>query len=284
MVAEARTLLSTEFTEQLQEIYGIQPDGIIIELDKLTHLDDEQKAIAAMLRDRVKHLASTMSGEKKPLVAAIDRMIREQAFTLLNRFAALRMCEKRLLIKESIGSGIQSKGFKVYLQIAGSGLGDTYARYKTYLLCLFDEIAIDLRVIFYRYSSLGLLFPREDALLSLLELLNDPEIQPLWAEDETIGWIYQYFNSQEERKQMRDASAAPRNSRELAVRNQFFTPRYVVEFLTDNTLGRIWYEMAQGETALKEECCYLVRRPNEIFLSKGETALEEEQAGEDLSQ
>ena len=48
---------------------------------------------------------------------------------------------------------------------------------------------------------------------------------------------------------MREESAAPRNSRELAVRNQFFTPRYVVEFLTDNTLGRIWYEMTKGQTS-----------------------------------
>jgi hypothetical protein len=53
----------------------------------------------------------------------------------------------------------------------------------------------------------------------------------VWGEDEAIGWVYQYFNSQEERRAMREASQAPRNSRELAVRNQFFTPRYVVEFL-----------------------------------------------------
>ncbi len=65
---------------------------------------------------------------------------------------------------------------------------------------------------------------------------------------------------------MREESAAPRNSRELAVRNQFFTPRYVVEFLTDNTLGRIWYEMRRGNTKLAEECRYLVRRPTEVFL------------------
>lgn len=284
IVAGARTLLSKEFTGQLQEIYGIQPDGTLIKMEKLTHLNDEEQAIATMLRDRVNHLANNMAAEKKPLVAAIDRMIREQAFTLLNRFAALRMCEERKLIQESIGSGIQSKGFKVYLQIAGSGLGDTYARYKTYLLCLFDEIAIDLGVIFDRYSPLGLLFPREDALLALLELLDDEDLQHLWAEDETIGWIYQYFNSQEERKQMRDASAAPRNSRELAVRNQFFTPRYVVEFLTDNTLGRIWYEMTQGETTLKDKSHYFVRRPNEIFLSEGEDTPEEEQSTEDLTQ
>ena len=50
-------------------------------------------------------------------------------------------------------------------------------------------------------------------LLELLELINDQEIAPLWAEDETIGWIYQYFNSKEERKQMRDESATPRKLR-----------------------------------------------------------------------
>ena len=77
---------------------------------------------------------------------------------------------------------------------------------------------------------------------------------------------------------------APRNSRELAVRNQFFTPRYVVEFLTDNTLGRLWYEMTQGQTVLTDQCRYLVRRPNEIFLQSGEEAPTQEEAQEELSQ
>ena len=49
--------------------------------------------------------------------------------------------------------------------------------------------------------------------------------------------------------------------------NQFFTPRDVVQFLTDNTLGRIWYEMRQGNTRLEEQCEYLVRRPDEVFLA-----------------
>jgi hypothetical protein len=56
----------------------------------------------------------------------------------------------------------------------------------------------------------------------------------------------------------------------LAVRNQFFTPRYVVEFLTDNTLGRIWYEMTKGETVLLERCRYLVRRHKTKFLGPEE--------------
>jgi hypothetical protein len=64
---------------------------------------------------------------------------------------------------------------------------------------------------------------------------------------------------------MREESQAPRNSRELAVRNQFFTPRYVVQFLTDNTLGRIWYEMRGTKTVLAEKCEYMVRKPGEEF-------------------
>jgi hypothetical protein len=64
---------------------------------------------------------------------------------------------------------------------------------------------------------------------------------------------------------MREESQAPRNSRELAVRNQFFTPRYVVQFLTDNTLGRIWYEMRETKTVLADQCEYMVRKPDESF-------------------
>ena len=84
---------------------------------------------------------------------------------------------------------------------------------------------------------------------------------------------------------MRQESQAPRNSRELAVRNQFFTPRYVVEFLTDNTLGRIWHEMRKGDTGLVGECEYLVRRPSEVFLSESQdTPVKDGDGDVDLTQ
>jgi len=60
---------------------------------------------------------------------------------------------------------------------------------------------------------------------------------------------------------MRDESQAPRNSRELAVRNQFFTPRYVVQFLVDNTLGRTWAEMVSKSTVI-HRCDYFVDLPD----------------------
>ncbi len=277
-VTEARTLLADEFTRQLQATYGMNPNtGEVADIDTLTGLTPHQQETAQLLRDTLSHyLANAEKGkEKAQRTAALGRIVREQAFTILNRLAALRMSEARGFLIESIAKGYESKGFQLFHRLAGTSLGETGAAYQHYVYSLFDEFSLDLAVLFDRFSVQGRLFPSHTKLLELLGLINHDEINLLWIEDETVGWIYQYFNSIEERRQMRAESQAPRNSRELAVRNQFFTPRYVVEFLTDNTLGRIWYEMTQGNTGLKTSCKYLVRRPNELFLAEHDTAPEQ---------
>ena len=268
-VADSRAVLTDEFTRQMQNDYGLDPrNGTIAGLDELRNLDDTKRETARILRETVEHYASlTPNAETADL---LNRIVREQAFTVLNRLAALRMAEARGFLIESLANGFSSKGFQLYSRVAGTGLGDTGDVYRTYLFSLFDEFSLDLKVLFDRFSPFGRLFPREKALLDLLALINHHEIESLWAEDETVGWIYQYFNSKDERKKMRDESAAPRNSRELAVRNQFFTPRYVVEFLTDNTLGRTWYEMTNGETSLVEKCRYLVKTKDEAEMPDAE--------------
>ncbi|MCC6076082.1 BREX-1 system adenine-specific DNA-methyltransferase PglX [Pseudomonas sp. GCM10022188] len=265
LVSDCRRLLSDEFSIQLQQTYGIDPNsGEVASLERVTHLSDRDRQTAQLLRDTLAHYLAVDEDDKAHRIAAIDRIIREQAFTVLNRLAALLMMEARgLLVAAVVSQGQQSQAFELYKMVAGSALGETGEAYRTFLFSLFDEFAIDLPALFDRHAAQGRLFPREPALLAVLEALNHHEIQPLWAEDETIGWIYQYFNSKEERKAMRDASQAPRNSRELAVRNQFFTPRYVVEFLVDNTLGRLWFNATGGQTELRERCQYLLAKPDE---------------------
>ena len=261
-VNTARLALEEEFTRQLQNDYGIDPkSGSITELANLRHINDTQRESARILRDTLAHYCSSGDMDTRQ---GLDRIVREQAFTVLNRLAALRMAEARGLLVESVANGFQAKGFQLYARLAGTGLGETGDTYQTYLFSVFDELSQDLPELFDRYSPQGRLFPREAALLQVLNLINDDDIAPLWSEDETIGWIYQYFNSKEERKAMRDASHAPRNSRELAVRNQFFTPRYVVEFLVDNTLGRMWFNATGKQTSLRERCQYLLVKPDEV--------------------
>lgn len=264
LVNSCRGLLSDEFSIQLQQTYGLDPKtGEVTPMARLTHLDDRQRHTAEVLRQTLAHYLGADVDDTDHRIAVLDRMVREQAFTVLNRLAALLMMEARGQLIESVSKGYQSRGYQLYSKIAGTALGETGQAYQVYLFSVFDELAQELPALFDRYAANGLLFPRETALRALLDDLNHFEIEPLWAADETIGWIYQYFNSKEERKAMRDASQAPRNSRELAVRNQFFTPRYVVEFLVDNTLGRLWFNATGGQTDLRDRCQYLLVKPDE---------------------
>jgi hypothetical protein len=259
-VNDVRHVLEEEFTRQLQNDYGMDPvSGTVTELSDLRHISDAQREAGRILRATLLHYRA--SGEMDS-TEGLERIVREQAFTVLNRLAALRLAESRGLLVESVGNGFQAKGFQLYARIVGTGLGETGDAYRVYLFSVFDELAHDLPALFDRYSPQGRLFPREAALLQVIALMNDGEIASLWSEDETIGWIYQYFNSREERKAMRDASEVPRNSRELAVRNQFFTPRYVVEFLVDNTLGRLWFNCTGAATVLRNRCQYLIVAPD----------------------
>ena len=156
--------------------------------------------------------------------------------------------------------------------------------YRHFLGWLGALLSEEIGVLFSPTDPANRLFPPQRVLDDVLALLNSDDLKDIWAEDETIGWVYQYFTPKELRDQVRKESAAPRNSYELAFRNQFFTPRYVVEFLTDNTLGRIWYEMRKGDTKLKDQCRYMVRRPSEVFLADGQTPPEPTPNQEELSQ
>jgi hypothetical protein len=223
MVATCRRLLTEDVTDQLRGRFGMHPDGTILSIDRLDLAEDE-KLGAEALRELLEHFAAGEAGRAEGRRRrAYDRLVLEVCFTVLNRLAALRLCEERDLVVECVRQGQASAGFQMFERVSGGALGTRYQTYRVFLECLFDELALDLGLLFDRSTPQSAVFPGERCLTDVLAELNKSELAHLWAEDETIGWIYQYFNPPEERKAMRDASPAPRNSRELAVRNQFFT-------------------------------------------------------------
>jgi hypothetical protein len=277
---DARRLLEEEFRSQLLQTYDIDVDRVRWAEEPGAHLQAEQRLIRDKLVAWIEHKEAQINDRKEALLLAL----REMAFTALNRFVALKLMEARELVRPCVSGGLESAGFLEFTAVAQGLLADQESSYRLYLETIFEDVSRELRALFDPRDPASLLWPKRAALLELLDILNRPELAELWIEDETLGWVYQYFNGDDERKKMRKESAAPRNSRELAVRNQFFTPRYVVEFLADNTLGRIWYEMRQSNTGLKERCRYLVRRPNEVWLQPGEEAPAQADADEALSQ
>jgi hypothetical protein len=253
----ARTLLEHELGEQLESVYDIRLDGTIPP-EPGSHLDETQRVAREKLVAAVEHFAALgrTRGE------SVGDYLREAAFTTLNRFVALKMLEARELLQECVSRGDQSSGYREFGGLAPGLSQFSDQGYRLYIESVFDEIGQEVGILFDRHDPSGLLWPRRQALHDLLAILNAPELNDVWDDDETIGWVYQYFNSDEDRKQARyDKNGKPKppqNSYELAVRNQFFTPRYVVRFLVDNTLARTWWQMRGGDTKLPDVCEFLV--------------------------
>jgi hypothetical protein len=294
VVTQCRTLLEKDTRDSLEgrfRIYENRGEVVADPYAPMTHLEDpaERQARTEIL-DHFGHIQARGFKPKE----ALDQLVREIAFTHLNRLCAYKMMEAREVyiggqkFREAVSRGIKSNGFLHYLGMDGHeaeerlySTGQQDIAYRHFLDWLGGLLSEEIGVLFSPNDPANRLYPRQKTLDGVLDLLNNGNIKSeetelreewpqIWSQDETIGWAYQYFTPKELRDQARKESAAPRNSYELAFRNQFFTPRYVVEFLTDNTLGRIWYEMRKGETKLKDQCQYMIRRPTELFLKDGE--------------
>jgi len=260
----ARKLLEEDFAAQLEGDFDVHRDGAVA-MKAGGHLSARQ----AFQRERIVAAIEHKRAAGMNAADSVADYLRDAAFTTINRFVALKMLEARELVQECITKGELSAGYREFCGMApGLPLLAQSAGYRLYIESLFDELSTEVKVLFDRRDPSSVLWPKRATFEQLLEILNAAELARVWGEDETIGWVYQFFNGQDERKKMRDESQAPRNSRELAVRNQFFTPRYVVQFLTDNTLGRIWYEMRGTKTTLADKCEYMVRKPGEDFVPR----------------
>jgi hypothetical protein len=253
---KARRLLEDDFVAQLEGTYDVLSSGVVAAAGG-PHLTPGQQLVREKIVAAIEHkrAAGAKAGE------AVTGYVRDAAFTTLNRFAALKMLEARGLLQECLTKGVLSSGYGEFCGLApGVALLPDGAGYRLYLESLFDELSTEIKVLFDRRDPASALWPKRQTFEDLLAALNAPELAAVWNEDETIGWVYQFFNSGDERRAMRDESQAPRNSHELAVRNQFFTPRYVVRFLAENTLARMWIEMmGEGGTRIAEKCEFLVK-------------------------
>ena len=74
------------------------------------------------------------------------------------------------------------------------------AGYRLYIESLFDELSTEVKVLFDRRDAASALWPRRQPFEALLDVLNAADLDGVWSDDETIGWVYQFFNSGDERK------------------------------------------------------------------------------------
>ena len=250
----ARKLLERESEEQLQGLYGWLPDGSFAAGTAL----GLPEAAETRARLEVYVAEEAEAGVNAP--AAREKLKRETAFTWLNRAVAFRLMEERGIIKGTFAKLHKANAFIYYLTevlgeasipastpINAMGEGPVDAAYRKFLLRQCGELARDVSVLFDPSTLASNLCPRPAVLKELADAMNAADLADAWkpGNEETIGWVYQGFSSQE----LQDAFTAARESKtkfepkDIPAVTQLFTIRWVVRFLVENTLGRIWVEM-----------------------------------------
>ncbi|MDL1970730.1 MAG: BREX-1 system adenine-specific DNA-methyltransferase PglX [Candidatus Desulfofervidaceae bacterium] len=277
MTLTARELLIREVSEQLEGIYGFLPDGTLKPKEQYPALQNNPEA-AAETRRRIEEFVENEKLAGLSTKKAREKLVREAAFTWLNRFVAFKMLEARKLIRQTISRAEHSNGFLIWLTEAGNepfyedynkgdlpqdelGEGPRQRAYRRFIIAQCAKLAREIRVLFDPDVLPSWLFPRPRVLKKLIELLNAEELASAWqpGNEETIGWVYQHYVSVEKDKIFKRLYQQKQKikAEEVPLATQIFTPRWIVRFLVENTLGRIWVQM-HPDTRLRSKLQYLV--------------------------
>lgn len=84
-----------------------------------------------------------------------------------------------------------------------------------------------------------------------------------WENVLLLGWMYQYYNA--ERKAEVDAAVkkgAKVQTNDLAPKTQLFTPDWIVRYMVDNSLGRLWM-LNNPQSPLREQMAYYIESDTE---------------------
>lgn len=254
LIQKARLWLEDDLAESLEGRFGIHLDGRL-EPEESLSLRTAQRAARADLVEVINYLRSEGKGRDE----SVNRLVREAAFTHLNRIIAVRIAEAVEIIPPTISEGLSSAGFQDFAELASTAASTEWERFSILVNLCADELSADVPALFDPRNPLLALAVSESVFAKLIESITELPDE-IWAAPDALGWTYQFFNTSEERRRMREESVRPRTSRELAVRNQFFTPNYVVEFLVQNGLGTY---LTAGFPALADELLLLVEIPTE---------------------
>lgn len=192
-----------------------------------------------------------------------DQTMEEMAYTWFNRFTALRFMEVNNYLPTHIRVFTNMEGeFKpdilsMALTIDLPGIDREKAAryidesrdedlYRYLLLTQCNALSEPLPGMFEKLGSYTeLLLPnnilRQDSVIG--RLISDiPEED--WKEQvEIIGWLYQYYNSEKKDQVFAALKKNVKITKEnLPAATQLFTPEWIVEYMVQNSLGRLWIE------------------------------------------
>ena len=224
------------------------------EFSKLGILPTEKKDINILpecqINKRCKFEAILKSHEEEigSYAKGRERAIEELTFTLFNRIAAIKVMEAKELfppiITKSEEHGNRSFGHKVWLEENPHMRSAEFEGIRDYIIYAFNHLGETLPLYNknYPYALLPDIIALNDIIDKFNSVERDNDIDNLiWSNDDILGWLYESYNN-DKKQQLKDVGDKTEYDK-VSIQSQVYTPRWVVEFLVNNSLGKLYMEM-----------------------------------------
>ena len=281
---EARDNLVKGVFDRLKSL-GFDENGQVAESDRPVEMEG-----GSIFRGEIKSgdgffkkwtaLESAIKNHPHGAKVGIRQVAEEAAYTWFNRFVAIRILQKNKLIEPQLA---YAEGGRIPLIVENARQGrlpklDETERAELDMLLDDDSKVLEqfaLLIVAYCHTTPILLecFGHIDDYTELLlpnnilaaggfvDLLNNTDYitEEDFKQTELIGWLYQFYIS--EKKDEVFASFKNKKKAEaedIPAATQIFTPNWIVKYMVQNTLGRIYLDNNPG-SSLANEWKYLVK-------------------------
>ena len=203
---------------------------------------------------------SVFEQETGTVADAYEKLVEELTFTLFNRLAALKVMEAHTLHPEIVtrreSHGGRSFAHLVWLEQNPSAKTNFEEEgIIEFLEEQLQKLASDIPLFSPQHPYH--LLPTAIELLQIINAFNAveddidvaktipnssfPIPNSIWQSDDVLGWLYESYNNY--KKAAHKASGDKTEYNKVSIQSQVYTPRWVVQFLVDNSLGKLYLEM-----------------------------------------
>ena len=282
---EARKILMQGVKNRLQSL------GFDLKTGQVEELPQEMEGGAVFMNDVVStdFYRKWMSLYQNVQARSIREVAEEAAYTWFNRFMAIRIMEKRGFIAPVLEFESDDIHIPAIVNEATQGrLPQMTEAIRNQLMDLLDDPSkvseqFALLIVAYCHDNpiinkcFGAIADYTELLLPVnilsdggfIDMVNETEFitEEQYASAELIGWLYQFYIS--DRKDEAFAKKGKYDPDEIAPATQIFTPNWIVKYMVQNTIGRIYLDNNPYEDELKDKWKYLVepteKTPNDAI-------------------
>lgn len=242
--------------ERIYKAFNNQFARLGIGANKLMEID-KIPANLHTKRKKIETLIASHEGETGNYEEAREKALDELTFTLFNRLAAIKVMEAHQLfapiVTKQAAHGGRSFGHKIWLENNPEKRNEELEGLRDYFKYEFNKLG-DVLPLFhknYPYALLPYVIELNDIIEAFNAVEQDAQVEEnIWQSDDILGWLYESYNNA--KKQAHKDSGDKTEYDKVSLQSQVYTPRWVVEFLVHNSLGKMYLEM-YPDSEIKDE-------------------------------